>query len=119
MDSTGTMRIELGKEIYERTGLSGRPIRGGGRKHEKERFGTPQRPQPVVPSTRNLTGFTALELNFRLPSMLHGKKGFDRILWAFKNVLDQSLAWLFCDLEAGSNSGKGESSFGSYGGHSD
>lgn len=31
--------------------------------------------------------------------MLHGKKGFDRIVWAFSNVLTQSLAWLFCDLE--------------------
>lgn len=42
---------------------------------------------------------TVIELNLRLPSMLHGKKGFDRIVWAFKNVLNQSLAWLFCDLE--------------------
>ena len=32
--------------------------------------------------------------------MLHGKKGFDRIVWAFKNVLNQTLAWLFCDLES-------------------
>ncbi|CAI7644999.1 unnamed protein product [Penicillium manginii] len=31
--------------------------------------------------------------------MLHGKKGFERIVWAFKNVLNQSLAWLFCDLD--------------------
>lgn len=41
----------------------------------------------------------AIELNLRLPSMLHGKKGFERIVWAFKNVLNQSLAWLFCDLD--------------------
>ena len=32
--------------------------------------------------------------------MLHGKKGFERIVWAFKNVLNQSLAWLFCDLDS-------------------
>jgi len=31
--------------------------------------------------------------------MLHGKKGFDRIVWAFKNALNQSLSWLFVDLE--------------------
>lgn len=30
--------------------------------------------------------------------MLHGKKGFERIVWAFKNVLNQSVAWLFYDL---------------------
>lgn len=39
-----------------------------------------------------------IEINLRLPSMLHGKKGFERIVWAFKNVLNQSLAWLFVDL---------------------
>ncbi|KAJ5454334.1 uncharacterized protein N7458_005290 [Penicillium daleae] len=75
----GILKIELGRETFERTGLTGKPIRSGGRKHAKERF--------------------LIELNLRLPSMLHGKKGFDRIVWAFKNVLNQSLAWLFCDLE--------------------
>lgn len=39
----------------------------------------------------------------RLPSMLHGKKGFERIAWAFKNVLDHSVAWLFCDLTSESD----------------
>ncbi|KAF3389315.1 Ribonuclease P protein subunit p40 [Penicillium rolfsii] len=75
----GILKMELGREVYERTGLTGKPIRTGGRKHAKERF--------------------LVELNLRLPSMLHGKKGFDRIERAFKNVLNQSLAWLFCDLE--------------------
>src|ERR1700753_2166270 len=32
--------------------------------------------------------------------MLHGKKGFERIAWAFKNVLNYSLAWLFVDLNS-------------------
>lgn len=36
---TGILRLELGKEPYERSGLQGRPIRSGGRKHAKERFG--------------------------------------------------------------------------------
>ena len=31
--------------------------------------------------------------------MLHGKKGFDRIVWSFKNVLNQAMSWLFYDLE--------------------
>ncbi len=39
-----------------------------------------------------------IELNLRLPSMLHGKKGFDRTVSALKNVFDLSLAWLFYDL---------------------
>ncbi|KAJ5659528.1 hypothetical protein N7507_005979 [Penicillium longicatenatum] len=76
----GLLKVETGNEIYERTGLSGKPIRSGGRKHGKERF--------------------VIELNLRLPSMLHGKKGFDRIVWSFKNVLNQSMSWLFCDLES-------------------
>ncbi|KAJ5280984.1 hypothetical protein N7478_006356 [Penicillium angulare] len=76
--SDGLLKVELGKEIYERTGLVGKPVRSGGRKHAKERF--------------------VIELNLRLPSMLHGKKGFDRIVWAFKNVLNQSISWLFSDL---------------------
>ncbi|KAJ5567409.1 hypothetical protein N7535_006715 [Penicillium sp. DV-2018c] len=76
----GILRIELGKEIYERTGLTGKPIRSGGRKHAKERF--------------------LVELNLRLPSMLHGKKGFGRIVWAFENVLTQRMAWLFQNLES-------------------
>ncbi|KAJ5362225.1 hypothetical protein N7541_003069 [Penicillium brevicompactum] len=75
----GILRMELGKEIYERTGLTGKVIRSGGRKHAKERY--------------------LVELNLRLPSMLHGKKGFERIVWAFSNVLTQSVAWLFHDLE--------------------
>ena len=30
--------------------------------------------------------------------MVHGRKGFNRIEWAFKNVLHNSLSWLFYDL---------------------
>ncbi|KAL1996606.1 hypothetical protein VTN49DRAFT_7471 [Thermomyces lanuginosus] len=73
----GILRLELGKEPYERSGLQGKPIRSGGRKHAKERF--------------------VVELNLRLPSMLHGKKGFERIVWAFKNVLNNPVSWLVCD----------------------
>ncbi|GAA83649.1 ribonuclease P protein subunit p40 [Aspergillus luchuensis IFO 4308] len=63
---TGILKLELSKEIFERTGL------------------------------------TVVEINLRLPSMLHGKKGFERIVWAFKNVLNQSVAWLFFDLTTSS-----------------
>ena len=40
----------------------------------------------------------AVEINLRLPSMRHGKKGFDRLVWAFKNVLNESVTWLFHDF---------------------
>jgi ribonucleases P/MRP protein subunit RPP40 len=32
--------------------------------------------------------------------MLHGKKGFDRLVYAAKTVLNQSLVWLFLDLHS-------------------
>lgn len=76
--SEGLLRIEVDKATFERMGLEGKAIPSEGRKHVKARF--------------------AIELNLRLPSMLPGKNGFDRIVWAFKNVLDSSLTWLFCDL---------------------
>ncbi|KAA6406916.1 MAG: hypothetical protein FRX48_09214 [Lasallia pustulata] len=75
----GILRLELAKESYERAGLVGKPVRDGGRKHIKTRY--------------------VVELNLRLPSMLHGKKGFERIVWAFKNVLNNSITWLFYDFE--------------------
>lgn len=31
--------------------------------------------------------------------MLHGKKGFERIVWAFKNVLNKAVTWLFHDFD--------------------
>ncbi|MCJ1304409.1 Ribonuclease P protein subunit p40 [Hypocenomyce scalaris] len=76
----GILRLELAKETYERAGLVGKPLRDGGRKHIKTRY--------------------VVEINSRLPSMLHGKKGFERIVWAFKNVLNNSVTWLFYDFEA-------------------
>ena len=35
----GLLRLELPREIYERAGLMGKPIRDGGRKHMKTRYG--------------------------------------------------------------------------------
>ena len=34
----GVLRIDLAKEKYERSGLVGKPIRDGGRKHMKTRY---------------------------------------------------------------------------------
>lgn len=42
----------------------------------------------------------AVELDLRLPSMVLGKKGFERIVWAFKNVLNSAVTWLFYDFNA-------------------
>ena len=53
--------------------------------------------------------------------MLHGKKGFERIVWAFKNVLNHAVTWLFSDIgkkttdlekESVSNGAKGRTSAG-------
>lgn len=40
-----------------------------------------------------------IEINLRSPSMLHGKKGFERLRWAFSNVLSNAITWLFYDFE--------------------
>ena len=53
-----------------------------------------------------LTESIAIELNLRLPAMVRGKHGFERIVWAFKNVLNNSVTWLFHDFN-GNNDGAG------------
>lgn len=73
----GILRLDIDKESYERAGLQGQTIRGKGRKHTKARF--------------------RIELDLRLPSMIHGKKGFERLITAARNVLNTSLTWLFLD----------------------
>lgn len=75
----GVLRLELPRDRYERAGLSGSPIRDGGRKHMKERF--------------------AVDVNLRLPSMVAGRKGFERLKRAAENVLKETTKWLFADLK--------------------
>lgn len=82
----GILRLEVDKATYEQMGLSGTAIPHEGRKHVKLRY--------------------AVELNLRLPSMVRGKHGFERVVWAFKNVLTSRVAWLFYDLK-GENDGTG------------
>ncbi len=94
--------MELAKESYERAGLQGVPVSSGGRKHVKARY----RESIACPSyAQGSWGDSDLlivvEVNLRLSSALHGKKGFDRLVWAAKNVLHQSLNWLFLNLNAG------------------
>ena len=52
----------------------------------------------------------AIELDLRQPSMVRGKKGFDRIVWAFKNVLTDVVTWLFYDCNEEATLAKGISS---------
>ncbi|CAO2650792.1 Nn.00g020840.m01.CDS01 [Neocucurbitaria sp. VM-36] len=77
----GKLKIELDRPTYERCGLQGTPIEDGGAKHQKQRW--------------------IVEYDLRSPSMKHGKKGFARLEWAGRNVLDRSLTWLFYNFNAG------------------
>jgi Ribonuclease P 40kDa (Rpp40) subunit len=60
-------------------------------------------PSVVRPSNWEIV----VEVNLRQPSMLHGKKGFERLVWAAKNVLNRSVTWLFYDLRAAQDSSSG------------
>lgn len=71
----GILRLELDRPTYERCGLHGTPIEDGGKKHQKQRW--------------------IVTFDLSAGSMQHGKKGFGRLEWACKNVLNQSLTWLF------------------------
>lgn len=75
----GILTMTLDKESYERAGLVGKPDGAKGSRGARARW--------------------VVEINLRLPSMLHGKKGFDRIVYAAKNVLNKPLTWLFCNVE--------------------
>jgi ribonuclease P/MRP protein subunit RPP40 len=86
--SNGTLRMELTRPTYERCGLQGTPVEDGGRKHQKQRW--------------------VVEYDLRASSMKHGKKGFGRLEWACRNVLDRSLTWLFWNANPSSKEALGE-----------
>ncbi|KAI6758924.1 hypothetical protein HG531_014064 [Fusarium graminearum] len=65
------------KETHERAGLPGKPYGPKGGRGSKPRW--------------------TITYNLRDPSMLRGKKGFDRLIYACKNVFNQPMTWLFCD----------------------
>jgi ribonucleases P/MRP protein subunit RPP40 len=75
----GVLRLELDRPTYERCGLQGVPIEDGGKKHQKARF--------------------LIEVNLKAPHMVHGKKGFGRVVRAAKEVLNRSLTWLVWEGE--------------------
>ncbi|PVH72941.1 ribonuclease P 40kDa subunit [Cadophora sp. DSE1049] len=74
----GVLTLHLDKASYERAGIIGKPDGVKGKRGTKPRW--------------------VVEIKLRLPSMLHEKKGFDRIVYAFKNVLSTPVTWLFVDL---------------------
>ncbi|KAI1201691.1 ribonuclease P 40kDa subunit [Nemania serpens] len=74
----GKLTMYLDKETYERAGLVGKPHGAKGARGSKPRW--------------------IVEYDLRSPSALHGKKGFDRLVYACKNALNASTTWLFCNL---------------------
>ncbi|KAF2211451.1 hypothetical protein CERZMDRAFT_42945 [Cercospora zeae-maydis SCOH1-5] len=76
----GILRLEVDKATFERSGLQGQAIPTQGRKHTKARY--------------------VIEIDLRQPSMVHGKRGFERLVWLSKNVLNQTVSWLIADPEA-------------------
>lgn len=79
----GILALSLDKESYERAGLVGKPDGVKGARGARARW--------------------VVEINLRLPSMLHGKKGFDRIVYAATEVLNKEVMWLFCNIGEGMN----------------
>lgn len=74
----GLLRLFLNKEAYERSGLVGKLDGTATAKRTKARW--------------------LVEIDLRLPSMQHGRKGFKRVKWAAEKVFDHSVKWLFCDM---------------------
>ncbi|KAF4978899.1 hypothetical protein FZEAL_4785 [Fusarium zealandicum] len=67
----GVLTMYLDKETYERAGLVGKPYGAKGGRGSKPRW--------------------IVSYNLRDPSMLRGKKGFDRLIYACKNALNQPM----------------------------
>lgn len=79
----GILTLSLDKESYERAGLVGKPDGAKGARGARARW--------------------VVKINLRLPSMFHGKKGFDRIVYGIKEALNKEVMWVFCNV-----SGEGE-----------
>lgn len=92
----GVLVIDMPRHVYERSGLTfpvpaGEKVKSGARKHDRR-------------SERR-----RIQANLREASMVKGKKGFDRLVWAAKNVdeLREARVWLFTQIEAGDGLKKG------------
>lgn len=71
----GVLSIEMDRQTYERAGLVGVAVEDGGKKHQRNRW--------------------RVEYDLKAASMRKGKKGFERLRWAAREVLGGSRAWLF------------------------
>ncbi|PHH92073.1 hypothetical protein CDD83_9099 [Cordyceps sp. RAO-2017] len=78
----GLLNLHLDKETFERAGLAGKPFGAKGNRGLKPRW--------------------IVSYDLRDPSMTHGKKGFNRLLYACQHVFDKPVTWLLCS--AGPNS---------------
>ncbi|KAK3953427.1 ribonuclease P 40kDa subunit-domain-containing protein [Pseudoneurospora amorphoporcata] len=76
----GILTLFLDKEAYERAGLVGKPDGVKGKRGLKPRW--------------------VVEVDLTGPSMVPGKKGFDRLIYASKNALGTPVTWLFCNLSS-------------------
>ncbi|KAK0743419.1 ribonuclease P 40kDa subunit-domain-containing protein [Schizothecium vesticola] len=73
----GVLTMFLDKEAYESAGLVGKPHGVKGKRGLKPRW--------------------VVEFDLKGDSMIHGKKGFDRLVYASKNALGAPVTWLFCN----------------------
>ncbi|KAL7794375.1 ribonuclease P 40kDa subunit domain-containing protein [Trichoderma ceciliae] len=80
----GHLDLYLDRETYERAGLEGKPYGIKGDRGSKPRW--------------------KVSYNLREESMLHGRKRFDRLVYACKNVLNQPMTWLICNASSSSPS---------------
>ncbi|KAK5657789.1 hypothetical protein OQA88_2862 [Cercophora sp. LCS_1] len=74
----GLLTMLLDKEAYERAGLVGTPHGAKGKRGLKPRW--------------------IVEYDLKGDSMFPGRKGFDRLVYASKNVFNVPATWLFCNL---------------------
>ncbi|KAK0636519.1 ribonuclease P 40kDa subunit-domain-containing protein [Bombardia bombarda] len=77
---SGQLTMYLDKEAYERTGMVGKPHGVKGKRGVKPRW--------------------IVELDLTNPSMVPGKKTFDRLLYTTKNAHNAPITWMFCNLSA-------------------
>ncbi|KAF3766753.1 hypothetical protein M406DRAFT_39069 [Cryphonectria parasitica EP155] len=76
----GQLTMFLEKETYERAGLVGKPYGAKGNRGLRPRW--------------------VVHFDLRSPSMFQGKKGFDRLIHACKDVLDEPRTWLFRNVSS-------------------
>ncbi|KAK4200356.1 ribonuclease P 40kDa subunit-domain-containing protein [Triangularia verruculosa] len=72
---SGHLAMFLDKEAYERAGLVGKPHGVKGRRGLKPRW--------------------IVEIDLNSSSMVKGKKGYDRLIYASKNAFSEPMTWLF------------------------